>query len=64
MLLLGVSSMDPKRNSEWKACVFSGAFLMEKQRLQLDNHYPDALLSCVPELHHILLVSLCEKVGD
>lgn len=56
--------MDPKGNSEWKACVSSGTFLMEKQRLQLDNHYSDAVLSCAPRLHHTLFLSLCEKVRE
>lgn len=40
--------MSPKGNSEWKTCVSSGTFLLEKQKLQLDNHYSDAILSCAP----------------
>lgn len=56
--------MGPKGNSEWKACVSSDIFLMEKQRIQLDNHYSDAVLSCASWLYNILFISLCEKVGE
>lgn len=61
MLLLGVSSMDPKGSSEWKSCVSSHA---KTQTLQVYKHCSNALLSCASGVNHILLVSLCEKLKN